>query len=116
MPLELGLGVGLQAVAYLLDRWALRCPACPASPPCACPPLSVALTCAGPASTGPITGETGPYGYGLLILGVVFGIALGAVGPSLAELVRTLWTKTGSRTPSHSKEVGVVEGRRGRSA
>ena len=61
----------------LLERVASRCPKCP---DCACPPLTVALTCAGPASTGAIsTGSTSSVPVvwwcfaGLPCLVIVFG-------------------------------------------
>ena len=89
MAVRVGIGfadfaqIGLQ----VLDRWALRCPTCPATPSCSCPPVSVALTCAGPSSTGAITTEgfgLGPgLGFALAVAGVVVGFLVGRSGWSV---------------------------------
>ena len=62
-----------QAVAPVLNSWALRCPPCPPCS-CACPAASVALTCGGSASTGSISTDLAGSRWGDRVAGLVIGI------------------------------------------
>ena len=82
-----------------LTIWATRCPSCPTCPglTCACPAISCALTCSGPASTGEIRSETvGSAETSLWVITFIFVIG-GICGSVVA-----LWIQ--SRVPSSHRE------------
>ena len=70
----------LRSAFWLVERLALRYPACPACPACQCPPLSVALTCSGTAST--VTSVPAPAEGGWVGIFVV-GLLVGLLAPRL---------------------------------
>ena len=82
--MEVGaLGVAaVQGVFWALERFLVRCPAAPPCPACNCPPLSVALTCSGTASTATSLPPTGSEWPAAFWVGLFLGVCV-AAGPRL---------------------------------